>query len=143
MHKKVNGYFTVEATCILPIVLFLYLLIILAALFLYRRCIISQDNYLLSMRAGRFTDSKENYGEVIYGADAAALWQPEVYVKERVYRKSRYYPDFSLKTVNCIVTDEQVSICIDGNGLKAGSKKVIERVNPIKIIRKERKHVGN
>lgn len=42
MDKKYRGYLTVEAAFIMPVILFLYLLIILTALFLYCRCAISQ-----------------------------------------------------------------------------------------------------
>ena len=62
MHKKWKGYFTVEASFILPLVLFLYLLIILAALFLYCRCMISQDNFLLGMRGERFSELVASFG---------------------------------------------------------------------------------
>lgn len=64
MRKKCNGYFTIEAAFILPIVLFIYLVIILSAMFLYCRCVISQDEFLLSMRGGRLTLGEEKYGRL-------------------------------------------------------------------------------
>lgn len=73
MRKKCNGYFTIEAAFILPIVLFIYLVIILSAMFLYCRCVISQDEFLLSMRGGRLTLGEEKYGEAIYGSEAEAF----------------------------------------------------------------------
>ena len=69
MCKKWKGYLSLEASMILPIVLFLYFLIILAALYLYCRCAISQDTFLLCVRAERFTYGENNYGEVIYGEE--------------------------------------------------------------------------
>lgn len=62
MNKNWNGYMTVEASFLMPMVLFLYLLIILCGFFLYNRCIISQDNYLLAFRGSRFTEASDNYG---------------------------------------------------------------------------------
>ena len=67
MCKNLKGYLTVEASFVMPLVIFLYLLIILCGFLLYNRCIISQNDYLVAFRGSRFTEAGINYGEVIYG----------------------------------------------------------------------------
>lgn len=67
MYKWLNGYITVEASLIVPIVLLIYMFVIKGGLYAYNRCIISQNNYLLTYREAYFTQEGENYGEVIYG----------------------------------------------------------------------------
>ena len=139
MCKKYNGYFTIEATFILPVVLFIYLIIILAAMFLYCRCVISQDDFLLGMRAGRFTWGESGYGEVIYGDEQENLWSAESYVVERFAERREFYPLYSQETAQCQVNGEKVVVRTTQKGAKSQITKVIQRINPIKIIREGRK----
>ncbi len=139
MHKKWNGYFTVEASFILPLVLFLYLLIILSALFLYCRCVISQNSFLLGMRAERFSEESGGCGEVIYGMEEAAGWQAQSYVEERMLRLRRFYPCFP--TTEEIYEENRAKVAV--RAIQKGSGKMMEKelykTNPIKIIREGRR----
>ena len=138
MHKKCKGYFTVEASFIMPIVLVLYLLIILSALFLYCRCAISQDNFLLAMRAERFTWGEENYGEVIYGLEENELWQAQEYVEERMNRRNAFYPFFPTEARECIVEEDRILVQAGQRGSKDFIIKITQRWNPVRIIREWR-----
>lgn len=140
MRKKWKGYFTVEASFILPIVLFLYLIIILAALFLYCRSAISQDSFLLAMRAGRFTWGEDYYGEVIYGSEVTEIWSPEDYVKERFNRKKAYYPFFSAEKSECRIENQHACVQIRQKRLKSPIVKTVKKSNPVNIIREWRKN---
>lgn len=139
MRKKCNGYFTIEAAFILPVVLFIYLLIILSAMFLYCRCVISQDDFLLSMRGGKFTWGEENYGEVIYGSEQEPFWQAESYVQKRISDRNGKYPFYSQEKVKCRINSEVFSIQASQKGSEKQIVKQVQRINPIKIIREGRK----
>lgn len=139
MDRKLKGYFTVEASFIMPLVLFLYLLIILATLFLYCRCVISQDNFLLGMRAGSFTQGRENYGEVIYGEDEKDSWQAKDYVMERLSYKRSFYPFFPSEEGECKISKEAALVQTRQKALNGMITKKIQRVNPVEIIREGRK----
>ena len=138
MCKKYNGYFTVEAAFILPIVLFIYLLIILSALFLYCRCVISQDDFLLGMRAANFTWGDENYGEVIYGGGQADFWQAESYVQKRFAASKKFYPFYPREAGECKINEEYVVMQTVQKGTKNQNVKIIQKINPVKIIREGR-----
>ncbi len=138
MRRRMKGYFTVEASFIMPVVLFLYLLIILAALFLYCRCVISQDNFLLGMRAGSFTLGEENYGEVIYGEAEKGGWQAEDYVKERLNYKRSFYPFFPSVGGECRMSMEAVLVQTGQKALKGVIAKKVQRLNPVDRIREGR-----
>lgn len=138
MHRKLRGYFTVEASFIMPVVLFLYLLIILAALFLYCRCVISQDNFLLGMRAGTFTRGEEDYGEVIYGEAEKGSWQAESYVMERLGYKRSYYPFFPSEGGECRVNREAALVETGQKSLSGTIAKNVQRLNPVEMIREGR-----
>lgn len=140
MCKKFNGYFTIEAAFILPVVLFIYLIIILAAMFLYCRCVISQDDFLLGMRAGRFTRGESDYGEVVYGNDQENLWSAENYVLERFAERRDFYPFYPLETAQCRISKEKVVVQTTQKGAKSQITKVIQRINPVIIIREGRKN---
>lgn len=138
--KKLRGYFTIEASFVMPIVLFLYLAVLTAAILLYNRCVVSQDCYLLGLRGARFTRASENYGEVIYGDDRVSDLQRENYIVDRWNRKSVYYLGDTLPELSCVVENQSVLI-------RAGIKEdlqVIEKqtaiLNPVKWIRERRKH---
>lgn len=139
MHKKCNGYFTIEASFILPIVLFLYLLIILATLFLYCRCAISQDNFLLGLRAGKFTWGEDFYGEVIYGKAQESTWPAEDYVQERLNYKKGFYPFYSSQEGQCSINKENVLVQTGQKGSANQIAKNVQRMNPVEIIREGRK----
>lgn len=139
MHKKWKGYLTVEASLIMPIVLFLYLLIILAALFLYGRCAISQDNFLLGMRAGSFTWGEDYYGEVIYAEAEKGAWTAEDYVTERLGYSRRFYPFFPSEGGGCRINGEMVSVQTGQKALRGTITKNVQRINPVENIRKGRR----
>lgn len=139
MHKKWKGYFTVETSLIMPIVLFLYLLIILAALFLYGRCAISQDNFLLGMRAGSFTWGEDYYGEVIYADAKKGAWGAEAYVMERLSYQRRFYPFFPSEEGGCRISGETVWVQTGQRALDDTITKNVQRLNPVEIIRKGRR----
>lgn len=136
MRKRWKGYFTIEASLIMPIVLFLYLLIILAALFLYCRCAISQDTFLLGMRAGSFTYGEEDYGEVIYGEEG--IWPVEAYVQERLNQQKHVYPLYSYVEGSCVIENDCVRIRTVYKGNKNPLVKCTQRCNPVKMMKEGR-----
>lgn len=138
MCKKWKGYLTVEASFIMPIVLFLYLLIILAALFLYCRSAISQDNFLLGMRAGKFSKGEENYGEVIYAQKDTSLWSAEAYVLKRMNDKRAFYPFFPTQERECRISDDTVLVQAAQRRSKTSITKVAKIINPVASIRQLR-----
>lgn len=138
MDKKYRGYLTVEAAFIMPVILFLYLLIILTALFLYCRCAISQDNFLLGMRAAGFSYGEDNYGEVIYGEYESNVWTPDSYVQERVDRKRTSYPFYPAQAGVYQEDGENVRVQAGQKGSKVLIIKNVQKLNPVKIIREGR-----
>ncbi len=139
MRKWRKGYFTIEASIIMPIVLFLYLIIILAALYMYCRCAISQDTFLLGMRAGSFTYGEEGYGEVIYNEANTKGWSPYAYVEERLEQRKSSYPVYSYSAGSCLMDAVSVSIETINEGSGETMLKQVRRRNPIAIIREGRK----
>ncbi len=49
LKKRLNGYMTVEASLIMPMVLYICILIICLGFFLYDRCILEQDCYRIAL----------------------------------------------------------------------------------------------
>lgn len=135
--KSMNAYLTVEAAFIMPVVLFLYLALILLAIFLYDRCMISQDNYLLAFWGSRFSAAQENYAEVIYGKKEATGLDRE-YLLTRMERKSRTYPFYRQEEGNVMITDEGVTVYSKGFGGSLEVEKRVKQENPVEWIRKRR-----
>ena len=140
MRKRWKGYYSIEASLIMPIVLFLYLMIILAAVFLYCRCVISQDIFLLGMRAGSFTYGKSGYGEVIYGEEG--VWTAEDYVQERLDGKKYTYPLYPYIEGSCVIEKERVKVKTTYKAHGESLVKWIQRYNPVRMIKEGRK-TGN
>lgn len=138
MHKWLKGYFTIEVSLILPVVLFLYLMIILAALFMYCRCAISQDTFLLGMRAERFTWGENGYGEVIYGEEAEE-WRAEDYVQERLALCRKKYPVYPYTEGKCTADAGHIHIQVWRKGYKEPVKKNLRKTNPVVLLREGRK----
>lgn len=123
----------------MPIVLFLYLLVILLAFFLYNRCVISQDFYLLALRGSRFTDRSSFYGEVIYGE----MEEKEVdtdYLQETLTDRLQYYPFYRQQEGNIHTDDGDIEIETSGYGGALTVNKRLERLNIREEIRKVRQN---
>lgn len=56
-RRQVDGYMTVEAALILPMVLCIYVILIYTGYFLYDRCVATQDAYVLCFRESIHKDS--------------------------------------------------------------------------------------
>lgn len=136
-RKGMKAYLSVEAAFIMPVVLFLYLAIILLAVFLYDRCVISQDYYLLALRGSRFSAARENYAEVIYGKKGAGSLNRE-YLLDRMERKNMTYPFYRQEKENIVITDNSVVVSSKGFGGKLEVEKKIKQENPMELIRKRR-----
>lgn len=137
MNKDLKGYLTLEAAYVMPIVLLLYMLIILAGFYLYDRCVISQNDSLLTFRGSRFTAASENYGEVIYG-DMIMGSCDEEYLLTRLEYKERFYPFYISLGKSISVQNGEIVIVTEGfNNLKITKK--AEQINPIEIIREVRR----
>lgn len=133
MYKNLKGYLTVEASFVMPMVIFLYMLIILCGFFLYNRCVMSQNDYLVAFRGSRFTEAERNYGEVIYG-DMATREPDSQYMETRLEYQARFYP-FCHVEENGIKGDGlQVSIETAGYGGSLRIKKNAERINIVRLI---------
>ncbi|MGN0377113.1 MAG: TadE family protein [Suilimivivens sp.] len=133
MCRCLKGYLTVEASFIMPWVVFLYLLIILCGFYLYDRCVISQDNYLLAFRGSRFTDAGENYGEVIYG-DMREKEPDTGYIEDRLEYKALLYPFYRMEAKKTTITTDMVSIATAGYNGTLKMEKSAKRLNIIEIV---------
>ncbi len=138
MNKNLNGYFTVEASLVMPLVLFLYVLIILSGIFLYDRCVMSQDVYLIAFRGSRFSNSAPEHGEVIYMKESNEEFCRE-YIKEKIYYKQKFYPLF--EDGACAVTINNARIIVCGNGFRELLKiqKEVARTDLFELIKKKRR----
>ncbi|WP_155828029.1 TadE family protein [Butyrivibrio sp. VCB2006] len=75
--RKLPGYMTVEASFIVPMIICVFVLIIYFSNYVYARCILAQDSYILAFRASMdkeanpatVVDSKKNAvaGKKYYG----------------------------------------------------------------------------
>lgn len=65
---ETDGYFTVEAACIVPMTIVIIAMFIYLAFFMYDRCALDQDSYVLSYResvrrGGESTDTRSVLGQ--------------------------------------------------------------------------------
>jgi hypothetical protein len=58
-NVKQNGYFTVEAALILPVVLWIFLFLIYQMLFQYDRCLMEQDIGIIALRGSMLQQEKK------------------------------------------------------------------------------------
>lgn len=138
MYEKWNGYLTIEASFVMPIVLFLYLLIILSGFYLYDRCVISQDDYLLAFRGSRFTETGLNYGEVIYG-DMSPQNQDKQYIEAHLLYKSDFYPFYQMEEKTVHMDGNKMSVSTAGYQGTLKIKKTAECLNMIEIVERVRR----
>lgn len=135
-NQSVKGYMTVEAAYVMPIVLFLYVLILTAAFSLYDRCVTSQDFYVLALRGSRFTVADENYGEVIYG-NRQETDGIRSYLTDRLNRRRSY--SFYRRKEAAKIKTEGNTVCIFSSGTSGAlfMKKEAERINPVENLKEK------
>lgn len=138
MYEKWNGYLTIEASFVMPIVLFLYLLIILSGFYLYDRCVISQDDYLLAFWGSRFTETGLNYGEVIYG-DMSPENHDKRYIESRLLYKSDFYPLYQMEEKTVYMDRNKMTVSTTGYKGTLKIKKTAECLNMIEIVERVRR----
>ncbi len=65
--RKFKGYMTVEASLVVPVVICVFAVIIYFSNYLYDRCVLSQDCYVLAMRSMSSTNNRmhEDPGEYV------------------------------------------------------------------------------
>ena len=136
--KRVNGYMTVEASLLMPMVILLYLLIVMGGFFLYDRCVMSQDFYLLAFRGSSFTYGAENYGEVIYH-DMEINTLDRQYVAKRLEDKSGFYPFLKKEKQSVEIIGEK--IVVSGSGFNGALliRKSAEERNPLTYVKEKRR----
>ena len=137
MCKNMKGYLTVEASFVMPIVFFLYILIILCGFFLYNRCVMSQNDYLVAFRGGRFTEAGENYGEVIYG-DMMLREPDRQYMETRLEYQMRFYPFCHVEGTRTIWNNQQIIVETAGYEGALRIKKKSEQINIVSLIERIR-----
>lgn len=137
MNKKWNGYLTVEAAFIMPVILSLYLLLIVCGFYLYNRCAISQDSYLVAFRGSRFTNSGPDYGEVIYG-NMGDKDSGKGYVESRLIYKSGSYPLCHIELQEINIGEDILAIRITGYQGALEIEKKAEYLNIIDIVERTR-----
>ena len=75
-EQKISAYMTVEASLVMPMVLFFYLFLIELCLFMYDRCLLEQDMAVLCIRlAGNHQEEMQ-----ILRQDCLADWEKEAYL---------------------------------------------------------------
>ncbi len=130
--RKVNGYLTVEASMIMPLVIFLMALLIYLTFFLYNRCVLSQDAYILAFR-GSISD-KEGESEILeYLEESAGIQFGNKYVGMKDLHKS------------ITISNKSVTVRIQGKSGKGWNLEAIgeahisdpeETIRRIRLIKK-------
>lgn len=138
MDERLNGYLSLEADFLFPMILFIYYLVIMSSLLLMCRCLNSQNNYIVGMRGASFTRGEEEYGEVIYGTDRS--FDRRGYAMSRLDRAGRMYVAFPVSNGEC--TDTGRLFIVETNaGSRIGRNDCIKEcmmINPVRRIREQR-----
>lgn len=64
---EANGYFTVEAACIVPLTVVIIAMFIYLSFFMYDRCALDQDSYVLSYRESVRRGGKSTNARTVMG----------------------------------------------------------------------------
>lgn len=117
MKKEVSAYMTVEATLIVPFVMYISIFLLYLGFFQYDRCLLRQDAYRAAL-----------YGSSIYRTDNG-----EVY--NAAFDRAKQLTEGKYIGADCSITvkvQNQVEVTLTGNSVESGSSKCI---NPVFFIR--------
>ena len=138
MDERLNGYMSLEADYLFPIILFIYYLVIMSSLLLMCRCLNSQNDYIVGMRGASFTGGEEEYGEVIYGNEGS--FDKKGYASSRLDKAGRMYVAFPATTGECGVFGRSFIVETHA-GSKIGRNDCIKEcimIDPVGKVREQR-----
>ena len=138
MDKKLNAYMTVEAAYIMPLVLALHLLVLVSGFYVYDRCVVSQDLYLLAFRGSRFTECGNHYGAVVYGDLEVGKFDKE-YIEQRYFYQRTRYPFWDKGKAGIGVNEDKLQLSQSGFFGHLVLRKEAQWINPIAEIREKRR----
>ena len=127
--KRLKGYFTVEASMIVPLVIVLIAFILYLTFYLYDRCIVTQDAYILAFR-----------GTLCCGEDSTEIEQ--LVRSQSVGQYGSKYIGTNPLESRIRVDSKKVEVEVTGRmtAVNGGffAKKEAERICPVECIRKVR-----
>jgi hypothetical protein len=135
------GYMSIEAALIIPLVIGIFFLLIFTAFFLFNKCTLAQDTYIICYRASVFTHWEDSYGEVAYGMllDRSAGKAKE-YIASR--RDASRYPYFTITDedvtalqLGFVTPEVLVGIKLNGTGQTFVARDYALKVNAISSVR--------
>ena len=134
--KKVSGYFTVEAAMLMPMVLLLIMFLFYITFYMYDRCVISQDVYLLAFRGSLYCDMKKEEIQQSIENQCRETYGNKYIGVERL--------DSQVKAENKVISVE-ASGYMNMTNWKLQAKAEAERICPVECIRKWRliQKIGN
>ncbi len=120
-----NGYMTVEASFVFPLLILLYFLVVMTGFLLTSRCLTSQNDSILALRGARFTDGCEGYGEVIYGREE--VFDVGAYILPRLQKIGQTYPVYTQKSGTYGNTGELSVVTTEGGG-RIGANHCVKKI---------------
>ncbi len=117
MKKEVGAYMTVEATLIVPFVMYISLCLLYLGFFQYNRCLMRQDAYRAAL-----------HGSSIYRTDNGMVYNAAFDRAEQITDGKYIGADCSIM----VRVDNQVEVTLEGSSLESMSSKCI---NPVFFIR--------
>ena len=77
--RRISGYFTIEASLIVPYVFILLMLSILLSFFLYNHCILYQSCYLAALRGQQLKEVSDSGMESYINVELSKLLNEQIY----------------------------------------------------------------
>ncbi len=132
---KLEGYMTVEASFIIPLVFICFIIIILYTFFLYNHLVVYQSCYLSALRGSQLKNATNDAVKTCVDTQAAKLLEGQIY-QYQIDHDS----DVSMMSIS-VTARSYITNLISGYGLYkdkelSSERKVsINRIDPVDYIR--------
>lgn len=140
-QKKENGYFSLEACMIMPLVFYLLLFVIYAGFYQYNRCLLQQDIYRLQICAGQIqtSDNQEALRKI---KEEDARWHYDKYALCRMGEKNIEVEYGKIRIAQKAALKVNIPVLTEWSGKSEWdfeADAVCVRNRPVNTIRKYRK----
>jgi hypothetical protein len=133
---ELKGYMTVEASFIIPWVVFLFVFIIYSSYLMYDRCVLFQDSYAYSMRAA---DKQLTQADTLkYMEDNAQAQYGNKYMVSKTIRKKFTVTDKEVRTAaeGAVVCPAGPQVSLPGlHRWRYSAEARASRENPTRLLR--------
>ncbi len=133
--RKISAYMTLEASFIIPLTIFIFLIIIYFGFYLYDQCVVSQGCYLAALRGSQVQRLSDGDVKKVVEKEVKKLLEEQVFINNSDFQVHVDLGTIEVNGQSTIKLRLPNKSLYDKDTLETDKSKQIKRLNPVLFIR--------